>query len=267
MPYSILRLSYRTTSTLLINSFLFMTFQSFLIILVSLCLDVDMHEFFSFIEGERHTLHLDPQHEKEELQKSIRNTRTVNSSYSRDTSPLRPSTSRTGRSMSPNTRTGYSSTSITPSPSPQRNRNKNTNTRSKSPSYGSSSGKQHYDNNDSNNSINNNSNINNGMKEMYNKGIAERNTGKENRKANIDFSDENARKDRNDDSKHRSYNESNDNDSYYNDNNNKNHNDHYSSDDDNNSDGNNVSSLETLWATKMLQAQAHVESRLGNRYY
>jgi EF-hand domain pair len=35
---------------------------------------IDMHEFFAFIEGEKETLLLDPQHEAEQLQRSIRGT-------------------------------------------------------------------------------------------------------------------------------------------------------------------------------------------------
>ena len=34
--------------------------------------DIDMHEFFEFIESEKQNLHIDPQHESEQLQKIIK---------------------------------------------------------------------------------------------------------------------------------------------------------------------------------------------------
>ena len=39
--------------------------------------DIDMHEFFSFIEGEKESLHLDPQHEADQLKRVIRGTSTA----------------------------------------------------------------------------------------------------------------------------------------------------------------------------------------------
>jgi hypothetical protein len=40
-----------------------------------------------------------------------------------------------------------------------------------------------------------------------------------------------------------------------------------SDDDTTHPESNHIGGSETLWATKMLRAQAHIESRLGNRYY
>lgn len=68
---------------------------------------IDMHEFFAFIEGEKESLLLDPQHEAEQLQKSIRgpvradqHTRSYSPHRSRRDRPLSPSPSKGSRARS-----------------------------------------------------------------------------------------------------------------------------------------------------------------------
>ena len=68
---------------------------------------IDMHEFFAFIEGEKDSLQLDPQHESEHLQRSIRgtqhageHTRSYSPHRSRQDRPPSPSPSRGSRSRS-----------------------------------------------------------------------------------------------------------------------------------------------------------------------
>lgn len=68
---------------------------------------IDMHEFFAFIEGEKETLRLDPQHEAECLQRSIRGTphtgdhaRSYSPHTSRQERPPSPSPSKGSRGRS-----------------------------------------------------------------------------------------------------------------------------------------------------------------------